>query len=484
MSVETRLHSAKKSRYNYELINMFIAGIIPGIIVGNIIIPILYLSAIDEYLPPLVEKFFIFYAILVSSIRIIFLKLLKSHNGTDESDKYIYYTVIATGLSGSLWGFMSIGTYIYAPQYLLLVSVIAMGLVSGAMGTMVQLINAYISYTLSIIVPLITVLLLSTQSLTDSVALGLIFYSIFIYSASSKQYKKLREVIKLKDKLKFLNDDLEGEVKIRTVELEELNNSLEYKVAMEIEKNRHKDQQMLEQSRMAQMGEMISMIAHQWRQPLGAISSTSIDMRMKMMLGSYDLSDEKQREECITYSDEKLEKIEGFVQDLTNTIDDFRNFYKPDKKKNIQSINKPIEKSLGIIEGAAKASGVLIEKDLKSELNFPMFNSELMQVFLNIIKNAQDNFKEKNINEAKITINSKDIKDGVEVNICDNGGGICEDIIKKIFDPYFSTKSEKNGTGLGLYMSKTIIQEHHNGKLIVKNTDEGVCFKIVINKTD
>jgi len=103
-----------------------------------------------------------------------------------------------------------------------------------------------------------------------------------------------------------------------------------------------------------------------------------------------------------------------------------------------------------------------------------------MQVYLNILKNSMDNFKEKEMGNGSIMIESKDIDGGVKLTITDNGGGISLDMLGKIFDPYFSTKSEKNGTGLGLYMSKTIVEEHHNGQLKVKNTDDGASFSIEI----
>jgi len=146
---------------------------------------------------------------------------------------------------------------------------------------------------------------------------------------------------------------------------------------------------------------------------------------------------------------------------------EFQNFYKPDKKQKILSINEPIQKSLDIIRATAISNGIEIIESYESKEKLPIFDSELMQVFLNILKNAQDNFKEKDTQSAKIKIKTTDIESGIKVEICDNGGGIGEDIIVKIFDPYFSTKNEKNGTGLGLYMSKTIVEEHHNGKLSV-----------------
>ena len=123
----------------------------------------------------------------------------------------------------------------------------------------------------------------------------------------------------------------------------------------------------------------------------------------------------------------------------------------------------------------------LIE-DYNSDKIIEIFDSELMQVFLNILKNAQDNFKEKtNVKNYKIKIKTTDTKKGILIEITDNGGGIPDYILVKIFDPYFSTKDEKEGTGLGLYMSKTIVEEHHRGKFYAKNINDGVCFFIELN---
>ena len=256
--------------------------------------------------------------------------------------------------------------------------------------------------------------------------------------------------------------------------LKELNKTLEDRIKQEVQKNRYQDQQLQQQSRLAQMGEMISMIAHQWRQPLGAISSTAANLSMKIELEYFDLETEKSRQECQSYFLDQLNVIEEFVQNLTNTIDDFRNFYKPNKKSVSCTFETVINKSLNIIMASLKNDNIEIKYDYKNQVEIQMYDSEIMQVILNILKNAQDNFREKNIANAEITIGIEDKL----LTICDNGGGIKDEIVEKIFDPYFSTKNEKNGTGLGLYMSKIIIEDHHNGKLDVKNTDNGVCFYI------
>lgn len=239
---------------------------------------------------------------------------------------------------------------------------------------------------------------------------------------------------------------------------------------------------LINQSRMAQMGEMISMIAHQWRQPLGAISSTSIDMQMKSQLENFDLEQKEEAQKYEAYINSSLKDIDSYVENLTTTIDDFRNFYKSNKKIATNKLSNIISKSLNIISKSLEISNIEIVHNCNSKQEIQLYDKEVMQVILNILKNAEDNFKEKRIKNPKITILTEDRK----ISICDNGGGIADNIIDRIFDPYFSTKDETNGTGLGLYMSKMIIQNHHAGKLYVENivdvqgTNIGVCFNILI----
>ncbi len=256
------------------------------------------------------------------------------------------------------------------------------------------------------------------------------------------------------------------------------NSILEKRIEEEVEKNRKKDQELFAQLRLAQMGEMISMIAHQWRQPLGAIASTSINLKMKIELDQFDLSSKDEQLECKEYFVEELDDIDEYVQILTSTINDFRNFYKPDKSSSLININEPIQKALKIIKTSLEADNINIETKYNSNNEIEIYDGEIMHVFLNILKNAQDNFKNIDIQDKEIVITTKDVNNSVEITICDNGGGISQNILDKIFDPYFSTKDQRNGTGLGLYMSKTIIEEHHNGKLDIKNIENRACFII------
>ena len=264
--------------------------------------------------------------------------------------------------------------------------------------------------------------------------------------------------------------------------LEEFNMNLQQKVEHEVRQNIKKDEQLIQQSRLAQMGEMISMIAHQWRQPLGAISSTAIDLNMQIEFENFDLEKERGRKECQSYFTNGLGEIDGFVQNLTNTIDDFRNFYQPNKESSSVYFIEPISKALNIIKASFLSDGIeIVQTCVTCDKKVKIHSNELMQVILNILKNSQDNFKEQGTKNPKIIITCKcSIEDEIILEICDNGGGIPDDVLPNIFNPYFSTKDEKNGTGLGLYMSKTIIEDHHHGKLYVKNTDNGVCFTIKI----
>jgi len=263
--------------------------------------------------------------------------------------------------------------------------------------------------------------------------------------------------------------------------LETLNKDLAIKIIDEVEKSKKKDLKLLHQARHAQMGELINMIAHQWRQPLNAIAATIMNIQLQLSLEKFDLSKENERERFSDFVNQKLVNIEDFIQTLSITIDDFRNFYKQDNQIKMGSVHTPIKKALGIIKALILSNKIEIILKLDSKKEIEIYESELLQVFLNVIKNAQDNFEDRKIPSPTITISTTDGIRGVIIEVLDNGGGIKSDVIDNIFDPYFSTKDLKNGTGLGLYMSKSIIEKHHKGKFYAQNQDEGVCFTIELH---
>ncbi|NOR58634.1 MAG: transporter substrate-binding domain-containing protein, partial [Sulfurimonas sp.] len=267
-------------------------------------------------------------------------------------------------------------------------------------------------------------------------------------------------------------------------ELVELNKSLESKIADAVGEIVKKDAYLLHQSRLAQMGEMLSMIAHQWKQPLSSISAMQIAIRMAIELEKYDLSDEKQRKEFLEFIHQKLDKIGANTQNLSQIISDFSDFYKPNKKSEVMLLDNVIIKACNLVEDSMDVNNIRMSLDLHSESLVRLHENEFMQVILNILSNAKDQLVNKNIENARVRLRSYDEDNYSILEISDNAGGIDEKIISHIFDPYFSTKLEKNGTGLGLYMSKNIIEDYHNGSISAINDKDGALFVIKIQVED
>ena len=268
----------------------------------------------------------------------------------------------------------------------------------------------------------------------------------------------------------------ETEEKLKQSEkaLQALNSDLEERVTLEVEKNRLKDMQMIRHSRLAQMGEMISMIAHQWRQPLAAISATSATINLKATSNKLD------KDTTINLTN----RISDFSQHLSNTIDDFRGFFKSNKEKSDINYTELVKSILGIIESSLSTKNINFIQDLNIEDTFKSYPNEIKQVILNLIRNSEEILLEKEIKDPYIKISTFRENDDLVLTVSDNGGGISEDIIDNIFDPYFSTKEAKDGTGLGLYMSKMIIEDHCGGKLSVKNGRDGAIFRIKIRSKE
>jgi PAS domain S-box-containing protein len=252
------------------------------------------------------------------------------------------------------------------------------------------------------------------------------------------------------------------------VELIKLNELQEQRISAGVMQLRKKDELMLQQAKMAQMGEMISMIAHQWRQPLSTIRAIAQNLRISTMLNEPISSD---------LLNNKLQSISSHVSLLSETIDDFRNFFRPDKEKNSFIVDDLIHKALDVLESSLHQDTINLTLDLNLKIPIVSFQNELLQVLINLISNAIDALnKEQPIKH--ITITSSHNQKMAVITIEDNAGGIKKENIDTIFEPYFSTKETKNGTGLGLYMSKIIIQEHCQGELNAKNSSDGAIFTL------
>lgn len=243
-----------------------------------------------------------------------------------------------------------------------------------------------------------------------------------------------------------------------------------------------RDLDLMHKSRLAQMGEMLSMISHQWRQPLATISAKQIAIVTALELEKYDLEEKSQREEFLLFLRKNLDLIGEHLQNLSQIISNFSNFYQPHKDPKISSINGVIQNAFHMVKERFLSKDISVRLGLNSYLDVEVYDNEFMQVILNILFNAKEQCLEKKIKHPLIEVVSYDKDDFVYVEISDNGGGIDNAIMQNVFDPYVSTKLEKNGSGLGLYMSKSIIEKHHHGEIYASNTKEGAKFTIKLKR--
>ncbi len=239
--------------------------------------------------------------------------------------------------------------------------------------------------------------------------------------------------------------------------LEEYNKNLQQRVEEEVRKNKEKEELLAHQSKMASMGEMLENIAHQWRQPLSVISTAASGLMLQKQLKN--ISDEEEIE--------RLNKIMKTTQYLSETITSFSNFFRQDKTKTNCNLKDICFHALNIIESKFKNKNVEIITNI-NDLNLYTYDGELTQVIMNILTNAHDILKKSSYKKF-IFIDIYQENENAIITIKDNGGGIADDIIDKIFEPYFTTKFKSSGTGIGLYMSQEIITKNIGGTLGVKN---------------
>ncbi|NTV09697.1 MAG: PAS domain S-box protein [Zoogloea sp.] len=254
--------------------------------------------------------------------------------------------------------------------------------------------------------------------------------------------------------------------------LRRLNETLEQRVANEVAKNREKDMVLIQQSRLAAMGEMIGNIAHQWRQPLNALGLVLTNIK-----DAYEF-----HELTESYLDQTIGHGERLIQKMSTTINDFRNFFLPDKELKAFSAVEQIHEALSLVEASFRNNNIAISLTADQDLLLLGFPNEYSQVLLNVLGNAKDAIGASGQAHGQVHITLSRSGDEACVAVRDNGGGIRDDILDKIFEPYFSTK--KMGTGIGLYMSKMIIERNMNGSVSVRNVEGGAEFYIRIPLAD
>ncbi len=259
---------------------------------------------------------------------------------------------------------------------------------------------------------------------------------------------------------KELHYSLEENISKKTKELRVLNISLEDRVKKEVENSRKKDNIMFQQARLASMGEVLHNIAHQWRQPLGALMMIIQSFESKHKMGRLDGD----------FIQSRVKDALKLGNNMSDTLDDFRNFFMPNRVKQIFDVKKSIQKAIELSKYQLEKEEIELEFVANNSIKTYGFKNELIHVVLNLINNSKDILvSKKELKAKKILIILKQTKNSIIINIIDNGGGVKDDIITKIFDPYFTTKHNSMGTGIGLYMSKELVQRHMMGKIYCKN---------------
>lgn len=246
-------------------------------------------------------------------------------------------------------------------------------------------------------------------------------------------------------------------------ELKELNRTLESRIEAEVAASREKDSLLIEQSRHASMGEMIGNIAHQWRQPLNTAALLVQDLQLDYRDGALTAAG----------VDVFVEQMLAVIDKMSTTIDDFRDFFRPNRAKVEFALEAEVASALSFVEPAFKSASITVQLELGKGMTVLGYPNELAQVLLNLFNNARDVLAERNPERKVVRVRLERRRGHAQLSVVDSGGGIDEAILPKIFDPYFTTKGPRSGTGIGLFLSRTIVERNLGGSLIVRNLNWG-----------
>lgn len=382
--------------------------------------------------------------------------------------KNVYHFVYPIQFSGIEWGWLHIGfstaqydEYIDA-MYFHIIYIVVIPLI------LFILIGFFFARWLSH--PLTSISRLATQVAEGDLTVRSTIKRNDEIGVLSESFNRMIDSLMLsKNRLENYNQELEIQVAKRVQELDELNKDLDKKIKDEVAKRQNQEALLIHQSRLAAMGEMIGAIAHQWRQPLNALGLVHQNLELRYRNGKLD--DDFMRQ-C-------MDKSERLIQKMSSTIDDFRDFFKPNKHIEAFNIKSTILATVDLLEAQLKNHNICLETFCDDDLIINSLRGEFSQVLVNLLSNAKDILVERQPAQPIITIKAKKTPQGlITITVKDNGGGVESGIMDKIYDPYFTTKEEGKGTGIGLYMSKMIIENNMAGRLYAFNDAEGANFVI------
>ncbi|NQY54832.1 MAG: HAMP domain-containing histidine kinase [Campylobacteraceae bacterium] len=303
---------------------------------------------------------------------------------------------------------------------------------------------------------------LNTQKVFNTLSLILNISILFVFFFS------ILLTIIITNNFKRTHHLLKDVVSSKTQELQKLNDSLEKRIKDEVNNSRKKDMIMFQQARLASLGEMIANIAHQWRQPLSSIMMIVQSFQTKMSLGKLNQE----------FVDRKVQDAMLLSNNMSNTLEDFQNFFKPNKDKTLFDLKDCINNSLELSKYFLEQERIQVSFIIKNSIKTYGFYNELSHVILNIISNSKDVLKDKKDNKL-LKIILKESEDHIIIRIYDNGGGVNKEVLPQIFEPYYTTKYKSAGTGIGLYMSKQIIEKHMNGSIKCKNVQHNMKDQVL-----
>jgi PAS domain S-box-containing protein len=284
----------------------------------------------------------------------------------------------------------------------------------------------------------------------------------------TKEVELKMELERKERELEQLNRTLEERVALQTRKLYELNKHLEERVREEVAKNEEKQKMLFLQSRMAILGQMMANIAHQWRQPLTELALSLFNLK-KAALKRDDAQVEA------VYDEAKM-----MIQNMSQTIEDFINFFRPDKPKTPFRLKESVEEALQITRKTFEKEYIDLQLSIDDALEVVGVSNELSQVIINLLQNAKDAFRQQGTKGRRIRIAVERAGEFAKIVVEDNAGGIPAEVIERIFEPYFTTKHAAKGTGLGLFMSKMIVEKSFGGGIEAENVGEGARFTILL----